>query len=39
MFKIRPITLILVVAALAVQASVHAMTPPQGRVMREIRHE
>jgi hyperosmotically inducible protein len=39
MFKIRPITSILVVAALAVQASVQAMTPPQGRVMREIRHE
>ena len=39
MIRIRPIALILVVAALAVQASVQAMTPSQGRVMREIRHE
>ena len=33
MLKIRPITLILVVAALTLRASVQAMTPPQGRVM------
>lgn len=39
MIRIRPIALTLVVAALAVQASLQAMTPPQGRVMREIRHE
>jgi hyperosmotically inducible protein len=39
MIRIRPIVLILFVAALALQASIQAMTPPQGRVMREIRHE
>jgi BON domain-containing protein len=39
MFRTRQITLILLSVALAAQVSIQAKATPQGRVIREIRHE
>ncbi|MFY9554938.1 MAG: BON domain-containing protein [Blastocatellia bacterium] len=39
MFRTRPLALILLTASLAATLSVQAMTAPQSRIIKEIRHE